>query len=159
MSAADLVPVGHGLAGLSHDLRNVLAILGESFGLVGDLVGAAPPSERDDRLTRALDRIERQLDRAGDLATRLNRFAHTFDDPDAALPLSHVLEQAALLVDRRARDRSVALEFDLGEDPAGRLESAVDGRPAGSRLVLAADGARLVLTAAEDGFRAVIPLP
>jgi C4-dicarboxylate-specific signal transduction histidine kinase len=154
MNDNDLVPVGHGLAGFSHDLKNVLAILSESVGLIGDLIEAGSASASD----RAFGRIERQLERADGLAAGLSRFAHTFDDPDAPQPLSHLVDQALFLVDRRARSRPVELSVALDVEPevsapvafllrlALLLESAVDSAPSGSRLRVACDGDRVLLT-------------
>jgi C4-dicarboxylate-specific signal transduction histidine kinase len=159
MNASDLTPMGHGLAGLSHDLKNVLAILGESAGLIDDLVRQDPASTPVAAMGRAFDRIERQLDRADAMAARLSRFAHTFDDPEASQPLSHIVDQAVFLTDRRARTRPVTVSVSLSHEPdlvrpvefllrlAALLESAVDTIPPGSRLCLTSEEGRILLSA------------
>jgi C4-dicarboxylate-specific signal transduction histidine kinase len=163
MNASDLVPLGHGLAGLSHDLKNVLATLGESIGLLEDLVGAGSVLAPDGAAGRAFERLSRQLARADVLASRLSRFAHTFDDPDTAQPLSHLVDQVLFLVDRRARSRPIALSVELDDAPpvtrsievllrlAALVESAVDTLPAGSRLRVSCDGDRVIVTGETDG--------
>jgi signal transduction histidine kinase len=157
VSTSDLVPIGHGLAGLSHDLKNVLAILGESVGLLGDLIETGSVSTPGAAAERALERIGRQLERADALASGLSRFAHTFDDPDAAQPLSHLVDQVLFLVDRRARSRSVAVSVSLPDDPvvSGSIEfllrlatlvaSSVATLPAGSRLSVSGEGGRIIV--------------
>jgi C4-dicarboxylate-specific signal transduction histidine kinase len=162
MNTSDLVPIGHGLAGLSHDLKNVLAILGESVGLLGDLVDAGTVSTPEVAVDRVFERVARQLERADGLASGLSRFAHTFDDPDAAQPLSHLVDQAFFLVDRRARSRPVALSVSLDDEPvvAHSVEfllrlvllvaSAVETLPAGSRLCVSCDGDRVLVRGERD---------
>jgi C4-dicarboxylate-specific signal transduction histidine kinase len=162
MNSVDLTAVGHGLAGLTHDMKNVLAIIGESIGLVNDLVPAGP----DERIASAFERISRQLDRADGMVTRWNRFAHTFDDPEVPQPLSHLVDQALLLVDRRARSRAVEVDAVLENDLevpgavafllrlAVLLESAVDSLPAGSRLRVTSDGTRVIVTGDPGGMTA-----
>jgi C4-dicarboxylate-specific signal transduction histidine kinase len=162
VNTSDLVPIGHGLAGLSHELKNVLAILGESIGLLDDLAGAGSASVPDAPAGRAFERIARQLERADRLASGLSRFAHTFDDPAAEQPLSHIVDQVLFLVDRRARSRPVAVSVVLNDGPtvarsvefllrlASLVESAVDTLPSGSRLGLSLDGDRVVVTGETD---------
>jgi len=153
----DLIPVGHGLAGLSHDLKNILAILGESVGLIGDLAETGMVSLPNAAADRAFERITRQLERADRLASGLSRFAHSFDDPDGVQPLSHLVDQARFLVDRRARSLSVGLTVALESDPpvqrpvefllhlATLVESAVDTLPTGSRVRVSSDESRVIV--------------
>jgi hypothetical protein len=128
MRPEELAVAGRGLAGLSHELKNVLAIIGESAGLVEDLTG----EEGDERIRRALAAIDRQLGRAERLVTRLNRFAHAFDDPAASLPVGRILEMALFLTERAARTRNIGIEVDLPRERA-----AVPLGPQALRLVFA----------------------
>lgn len=92
-------------AGATHDLRNVLAIVKESAGLVGDLVDAAGPGRAPDRskIDWALDRIRLQVARGAELSTALNRVMHGLDEPEARIELEPAVEHAVLLARRLAR--------------------------------------------------------
>jgi signal transduction histidine kinase len=172
MKPEDLVPMGHGLAGLSHELRNVFAILGESVGLVEDLVAAGSPAGADERCARAFDRVGRQLERADRLARSLSLFAHTFDDATSPQPLSHLVDQARFLVECRARTAEIDIRVDLDEDPqvarpaelllrlASVLGAAVAAGPAGSSLrVEGGDGEVRILAEPEGDPVASLDLP
>jgi hypothetical protein len=74
--------MGRITAGVTHEIKNVLAIIKESAGLMEDLFElskdhAPPPREK---FLRTLTRITEQVRRGVDLATNLNEFAHTSDE-------------------------------------------------------------------------------
>lgn len=104
-------------AGATHELRNVLAIVKESAGLIEDLVrsagerGAADPG----RLQRSVDRIARQVARGSEILTGLNRFAHSLEHAQAPLDLGQEVQQAAVLGQRTARQRRHAVEVRPGD--------------------------------------------
>lgn len=100
--AACLQVFGKISAAVSHDLKNVLAIINESAGLLDDLAlragkGIDIPV---DRLTITTARILRQVKRGDTVLKNLNRFAHTTDAP---ILESNVAETVALVVDLVAR--------------------------------------------------------
>jgi hypothetical protein len=68
-------------AGTTHEIRNVLAIVKESAGLIGDLIYAfnRRGSLDQDKLTRSLGRIDAQVARGTELLSNLSRFAHSLD--------------------------------------------------------------------------------
>ncbi len=100
-------------AGATHDLRNVLAVVKESAGLVEDLMAAAKggPPDRE-KVSWALDRIRRQVARGAELATALNRVMHGLDRAEERVPLHEALHNITLLAQRFARlnNRSIALD-------------------------------------------------
>jgi signal transduction histidine kinase len=156
MRPEEYAAIARGLAGLSHDLKNVLAILGESVGLIDDLLQVGGGSTTDGRVTTAFDRVARQLDRANDMISKLNRFAHSFDDASASLPVGDLVEHAVFLVERRARSRDVTIERELSPALAGSLavpgavrpalglalvlEAGLSALPPGARLRIGSDG-------------------
>jgi len=145
MRPGELAVLGSGLAGLSHEFKNVLAIVGESTGLVGDLIEIDGPEGVDERVTRAFGCVTRQLERANRMVSLMNRFAHAFDDPDASLPVGEIVTQAVFLVDRRARSRDVSIEREL--------------RPAHAANLAGPQPARLVLALASALFAGLSKLP
>jgi len=76
--------IGAVTASLSHDVNNVLAIIGETAGLLDDYAyaqeqGRAPDQEKQKQAT---GRIGAQTVRGGELVGLLNRFAHSMDMTD-----------------------------------------------------------------------------
>ena len=103
-------------AGATHEMRNVLAIIKESAGLLGDMVNlhAAGRTLDPERLRRAVDRVDVQVKRGASILTALNRISHAIDEDLKTLDLDEELRQAVFLSQRRARVNGVTL---LTADP------------------------------------------
>jgi C4-dicarboxylate-specific signal transduction histidine kinase len=113
-------------ASLSHELKNVLATIKEFSGLLEDLVQASaagrPPST--ERLQTFCDRINKQVGRGSALIERLNRFAHSVDEPEVSVGVKQVLTEICSICDRFARLKQATLarrfadeEVTLRSDP------------------------------------------
>jgi signal transduction histidine kinase len=104
-------------ASLSHEINNVLAIVGELSGLLGDLIhGAASGRPLDaGRLAGISSRINDQVERGKQLVKRLNRFAHTVDQPVTAVSVNETMELITTLCQRFARLKKVSLETAFPE--------------------------------------------
>lgn len=116
ITASHLAFVGRVTASLSHEVKNTLAIISESSGLMGDLLEyTAPPAEWEPypRLKTLLATIAEQVERSVVILKRLNRFAHSMDDQLVALDLNDLLKEIASLAQRFARLREVGLETRL----------------------------------------------
>ena len=93
-------------AAISHDLKNVLAIVNENAGLLDDLALRAakgidiPP----ERLSTATARILKQVKRGDTVLKNLNRYAHSTDAP---LQQVNVAEMVALMVDLAGRQAAM----------------------------------------------------
>jgi signal transduction histidine kinase len=71
-------------ASLTHELRNVLAVIRETGGLLQDILamaGADPAHPKTQRLTQGLGTIRDQVMRGSEILDRMNRFAHSADHP------------------------------------------------------------------------------
>jgi len=101
-------------ASTTHEARNVLAIIKESAGLVEDLVQvyAARGSLNQEKVQRALERIDLQVRRGADLLTTLNRLAHTLDQALSTVELNQEVEQLVRLSQRFARQRDQRIEAE-----------------------------------------------
>jgi len=116
ITARHLAFVGRVTASLSHEIKNTLAIIGESSGLMGDLLDyTAPPAEWAPypRLKTLLTTIAEQVERSVVILKRLNRFAHSMDEQLVALDLNDLLMEITNLAQRFARLREVGLETRL----------------------------------------------
>ena len=69
-------------ASVSHEIKNVLAIINENAGLLQDMLGmhekGMPLSP--ERLSRLAQSIARQVSRGDGIVKGMNRFAHSADD-------------------------------------------------------------------------------
>lgn len=108
-------------AAVSHDLKNVLAIVNESAGLLDDLALRAakgieiPP----DRLNASTARILKQVKRGDAVLKSLNRFAHSTDAPVAQVNVADVL---VLMVELAARHAAMK-ELTITVAPAEAVVS------------------------------------
>lgn len=116
MRAEYLAFVGRVSASLSHEIKNTLAIIGETSGLIGDLLEYSPPPSDWDtfpRFKELLSSIAGQVNRSVTIVTRLNRFAHSMDDPLVSLELNELLQDINNLAQRFANLKEVRLETNL----------------------------------------------
>jgi C4-dicarboxylate-specific signal transduction histidine kinase len=110
--------IGGITAGATHELRNVLAIVKESAGLIADIVDTSsqPGPPRPDRLRRAVSRIEAQVKRGSELLTSLNRFAHSLDHAEDQIELREAAERISSLCQRAARRGRHQVEARPGDE-------------------------------------------
>ncbi len=111
--------MGKVTASLSHEIKNTLAIINESVGLMGDLLQRDAPADWPQyaRLTDLLASIGEQVQRSADIVKRLNQFAHSMDKSLAQLDLNETVRQAVILAQRFANLRRVNLEAQLESKP------------------------------------------
>lgn len=81
-------------ASISHELKNVMAIISETAGLLGDLsdlaaTGAPVPP---DILKSGTESIMEEIQRGFAVIRQMNRFAHSVDTPCAAVDLTNLLD-------------------------------------------------------------------
>lgn len=111
----DAAFMGKITAGATHELKNVLAIVGESAGLLEDLLQT--PSSRDfphrERFLKALTSIRDQVRRGTHILTQLNRFAHGADSDAASVRLGEVLDTLKALSDRFLRQKALSLSSSV----------------------------------------------
>ena len=111
--------MGKVTASLSHEIKNTLAIINESVGLMGDLLRKDAPDAWPtySRLATLVASIEEQVQRSAGIVKRLNQFAHSMDKSLAELDLNETVRQTVLLAQRFANLRRVNLETDLESKP------------------------------------------
>ena len=106
-------------AGITHEIKNVLAIIQESSGLMEDILDVTENGafSHKDKFIKSLNRIHGQIQRGIDVTSRLNRFAHSPDHCPASLDLNETTEQMVLLASRFARLKNVVLESSPSDPP------------------------------------------
>jgi C4-dicarboxylate-specific signal transduction histidine kinase len=100
-------------AGITHEMKNVLAIINESNGLIEDIMkaGKKAPIKYQDKLLLALDKINRQINRGVEISNALNKFAHSTDEARARADINEVSSQVSFLLKRFAGQKQVELEI------------------------------------------------
>ena len=115
----EIVFMGKVAASLSHEIKNTLAIINESVGLMGDLVNRDPPTDwrPHSRLLDIILSVEEQVQRSADIVKRLNQFAHSMDRSVGDVDLNEAVRHITALAQRFATLRSVKLETNLSSQP------------------------------------------
>ena len=126
MRDLEMAFLGKITASMTHEIKNTLAIILESAGLLSDLItlsqDAAFPHK--EKFQRVLGNINDQVHRSVDIATRLNQFAHSMDEPLGEVNVADLLERVVLLMRRLAKRQGIELsaaaadrDLSLTSDP------------------------------------------
>ncbi|MGB9617910.1 MAG: hypothetical protein ACP5M0_12555 [Desulfomonilaceae bacterium] len=156
MQAQKALFMGRITAGATHEIKNVLAIIKESAGLIEDLISLGEKNGRipTEKLLKTLTKITDQVNRGVELSTRLNEFAHTPDQDAAPVELNTAVERVVSLSQRFARLKRVRLEAHRKD-----VEHSVFTDPL-TFLMLMFSGIELLMNhVGENGLVSVEPFP
>lgn len=98
-------------ASISHEIKNVLAIINENAGLLEDFTHLAKkghPFELE-RLKPVTERVIKQVQRADGIIKKLNAFAHSIDKSGTKIDLNETLELVVALSERFVAMRRINL--------------------------------------------------
>lgn len=106
-------------ASITHEIKNVLAIIKESSGLVEDIIAMSPEGSalHQEKIGKSLSNIKNQVQRGTDLTALLNKFAHSADNKIEKIDLCEMVEQLGALTLRFARLKQVDLETSASDEP------------------------------------------
>ena len=104
--------MGRITAGVTHEMKNVLAIIKESAGLMEDLLSLSQNEsfKYQEKFSRVLSKIGDQVSRGVELSTALNRFAHSPGLTSAEVDLDEVIEDVVFLSQRFAHVKGITLK-------------------------------------------------
>jgi len=109
--------IGKILAGFTHEIKNYMAIIKESAGLIEDMINLEKSTKSDSgqylEITRS---IEEQIEKTNDLFRYLNRFSHRMDTELSTFSVNETLEELSALLTRFANQRKISLEKDFQKD-------------------------------------------
>jgi signal transduction histidine kinase len=110
------------VASISHEVKNVLAIINENIGLLEDYNSLAARGVPIDpaKLEQLLLRIKNQVQRGDLIIQNLNRFAHSGDEPVRKIALGDLVGLVCVLSTRFATLRGITLTFEKGAAPTVR---------------------------------------
>ncbi len=126
--AREVAFFGRITASFTHEVKNILAIIKESSGLMEDLLSLTKdqPFPHWERFSHRVSVIQQQVQRGVGLATRLNRFAHSTDEPIARVDLNELADQLIWLSERFARLKEVTLKWSPAESAVPLDTSPID---------------------------------
>lgn len=115
----DLTFFGQRTASVSHELKNVMSIINESAGLLGDLAAGAASGRPMDpkRVAKTATNIGRNVQRGVEIIDRLNRFSHSVDEPVRGLDLTALLDDVVQLTHRFAGLHGASIEATMPSEP------------------------------------------
>lgn len=99
-------------ASVSHELKNVLAILNENAGLLQDFAAMTAQGQALDpeRIQRLAGTMLEQINRGDEIIKRMNRFAHSADNNRATVDVNELVTLVVELFGRTATNRGVKVE-------------------------------------------------
>lgn len=106
-------------ASISHEIKNALAIINESAGLLEDfslLADTGRPIDPE-RLKGLAQSVLKQVQRADGLVKKMNRFAHSADDEIRIFDVGEALELVVSLVQRLAAMREARVDLVMPDHP------------------------------------------
>jgi C4-dicarboxylate-specific signal transduction histidine kinase len=158
-------------ASLSHEINNAIAIIGELSGLLDDLLAGAGQGRplNNEKLQEISGKIGKQVKKGQGIIKRLNRFAHSIDEPVREFDLKELLEQITTIAERFAFLKGVNLEAKLEDDsimiisnPFSLQQAIFTGIEVALRASKKNDAVTVALEHEGDGARVVltsVPIP
>lgn len=118
LRASQLSFIAKVLSVFSHELKNHLAIINESAGLIMDYIESGKLLDRkdSDQYIKPLRSINNQMNRTLTLVNYLNRFSHRMDNPASTFNVNEALEELIILINRTANQHRVNIEKDFKKD-------------------------------------------
>ena len=107
-------------ASISHEIKNVMAIINENAGLLEDMVALhqqGAPFD-DARLVKLARSVSRQITRANDIIGVMNRFAHSADHDREPVDIGETVQFMIKLTDRLVALQGHRFDLHLPEKAA-----------------------------------------
>ena len=117
LAAEGLAFFGRMNAAISHDMKNVLAIINETASLLDELMElqqAGQIEPNPDKLRTLSRRIVQQVERGQNVITNMNAFAHSIDVPVREIDLARIMNVMAVLSKHFATGKT--LDLDLPDE-------------------------------------------
>jgi C4-dicarboxylate-specific signal transduction histidine kinase len=114
MEQKEIAMIGRISAAMTHEMRNVLAIIRESSGLMQDILALSEESSfpHRDKFANALGKIEKHVRRGDEIVTRFNAFAHSMDEAQDWVEVNELIDQVTILMQRFALSKEVTLSAE-----------------------------------------------
>jgi C4-dicarboxylate-specific signal transduction histidine kinase len=112
-------------ASISHEIKNVLAIINENAGLLEDynLMAEKGTPLNPERIKTLAKTVMMQIKRADGIVKNMNKFAHSVDEATRVVDVREVLELVAALSSRLAAMRGVVIDLQPSSSAVSILSS------------------------------------
>jgi hypothetical protein len=109
--------MGRMTAGATHEIKNVLAIINESSGLLQDIVNLSKGDAmlKVEQIEKVASRIRAQVSRGNEQLNSLNWLAHAVSDGGSSVEINELSSTIVNLMQRSARNKQVELEFQASD--------------------------------------------
>lgn len=106
---------GEMCASVSHEIKNVLAIINENAGLLQDMLAMYAKGGKlsPERLTQLAQSVSRQVSRGDSIVKGLNQFAHSTDNALEPVDVSELIELVIRLPSRLIGMRGKTLDVQM----------------------------------------------
>ena len=106
-------------ASISHEIKNVLAIVNENAGLLQDMVMMIEKGRplSPERLTGLAQSIVRQVNRGDRIVKDMNRFAHSADHPSETVDIGEVIDFISVVAARLIAMKGEPPKIDVPAAP------------------------------------------
>ncbi|MFC2085032.1 hypothetical protein ACFLS9_08250 [Bacteroidota bacterium] len=103
--------IGRITAGVTHEIKNVLASINELAGLMEDLLLMSKDDSfpHKEKFQKVLPRITEQVKRGNNITGQLNKFSHLTDETTSLVDLNEIAEHIIFLTSRFARNKNITL--------------------------------------------------
>jgi len=120
METREVALIGRLIAGMTHETKNVLAIIKESSGLLQDILRLKKGNAmaHTEQIEKAAVRIKAQVARGTDQLAALNWLAHTMSDRSSSVGVNELSSGTFNLMQRLARLKQVELELQPADRDA-----------------------------------------
>ncbi|WP_319780517.1 sensor histidine kinase [Maridesulfovibrio sp.] len=134
-------------AAISHDLKNVLAIINEDAGLLQDYsLMAKQGMELDpERMNKLAQKVQEQVKRGDGIIKNMNRFAHSVDLPECEVDYRELVALVISLLTRMASRKCVTVSLKDGDQVKGK------GDPFTTQMLIAKSLEYAMDSAVKDG--------
>jgi nitrogen fixation/metabolism regulation signal transduction histidine kinase len=118
LRALQLGFIGKIIADFTHEIKNHLAFIKESAGLIEDLIGSKKSLEKHEirQTVDVLHSIVNQIGKSVNMFNYLNRFSHRMDNPISTFNINDILEELFVLLNRFANQKKISLKTDFQKD-------------------------------------------
>lgn len=105
------------LAGFTHELKNHLAIINESNGLLQDylLMGKVSSPDFSDKLQDICAKMEQRVQLATGMCQALNAYAHRTDNSSTSFSVNDFLQAVLVFLERFSRLKEVEIKTSIPE--------------------------------------------
>ena len=111
-----MASIGRLAAGVSHEINNPLAIIGENAGIIKDITMFSEKNEYSDKIIKHTNSILKSVDRCSRITHRLLGFAKRMEAQIDEIDLKALLEEVVGFIHHEARNKNVKISIEYLND-------------------------------------------